>query len=124
MAQSCYNPEEAVHLYVIATVSDDKRLIDIRWQRMEKEQRSRTPQFFSTHPTVYLSAMNVSTQATADRCRIEIESRLYNNGPQTMDFSPCMTWPEQLLNICVGFLKLSKSFLKVNAAVRYSIVSG
>ncbi|MCJ1352671.1 MAG: hypothetical protein MMC33_002655 [Icmadophila ericetorum] len=35
MAQSCYNPEEAVHL----------------WQRMEKAEKVKIPQFLSTHPS-------------------------------------------------------------------------
>jgi predicted Zn-dependent protease len=35
MAQSCYDPEEAVHL----------------WERMEKAEQARIPQFMSTHPS-------------------------------------------------------------------------
>lgn len=51
MAQSCYNPEEALKVSV-----DDMKirpmLIQGRWDRMAKADQSATPQFLSTHPTV------------------------------------------------------------------------
>lgn len=75
MAQSCYNPEEALKVFV-DDMDIGPMLIQGRWDRMAKANKSATPQFLSTHPTVSRVFASFSSDSklfasTQDRNRIK-----------------------------------------------------
>ena len=82
MAQSCYNPEEALKVSV-----DDMKirpmLIQGRWDRMAKADQSATPQFLSTHPTV-------SCKLAIRSLSLESKNFRFNAGSKSTQEIPAM----------------------------------